>query len=320
MNRSHYYEYCVERLSTLALSIEIHGKLNVLNLHIHCENFYVGLLNALYSYKLVNMNATVQNAAAIDLIDHEKKILVQVSATATKAKIDSALNKNLSAHKGSIFHFISICKDASDLRTKVYVNPHKLKFTPKSDIHDVVSISNSILALEIARQKFVYELIKAEIGAKVDDVRMPSNIAKIISIVSKEDLSDIGTDFSIDEFAIAAKIAFNGLSTAKATIDDQKIYHGRISKVYAEFDKEGQNKSLSVLHSIRKMYLTNKKVYAGDDLFFVIVDDVVKKVRGSAHLVEIPSEELEMCASILVVDAFIRCKVFEPPKVIHAAA
>ena len=48
-------------------------------------------------------------------------------------------------------------------------------------------------------------------------------------------------------------------------------------------------------------------------LFFSIIDNVIELIKNSKNYIEIPYEELEMCVSILVVDAFIRCKIFKNP-------
>lgn len=41
MNRSAYFDYIEEKINLLALRIESRGKLNILNLHLHNENFYL---------------------------------------------------------------------------------------------------------------------------------------------------------------------------------------------------------------------------------------------------------------------------------------
>ena len=41
MNRSKYFDYIEEKLTVLAIRIEKRGKLNILNLHVHSENFYL---------------------------------------------------------------------------------------------------------------------------------------------------------------------------------------------------------------------------------------------------------------------------------------
>jgi hypothetical protein len=54
--------------------------------------------------------------------------------------------------------------------------------------------------------------------------------------------------------------------------------------------------------------------FLGDELFLKIKDDVIEKIRQSANFVKMPIDELELCLNILIVDAFIRCKIFENPE------
>ena len=130
MNRLNHFNDIVRKLSALATEIELRGKLNLLDLHRHSEDFYAHFFNELFGWRLQNLNATKPNAEAIDLIDHTNKIVVQVSATATKGKLESALTKDLSAYAGYAFKFISISKDAGELRDKSFANPHQLRGRP----------------------------------------------------------------------------------------------------------------------------------------------------------------------------------------------
>ena len=51
-------------------------------------------------------------------------------------------------------------------------------------------------------------------------------------------------------------------------------------------------------------------------ILFIFVTNVIKSpiIRGLNHYVQTPIDELELCVNILVVDAFIRCKIFENPE------
>jgi hypothetical protein len=79
------------------------------------------------------------------------------------------------------------------------------------------------------------------------------------------------------------------------------------------FDKQGVNKSLSILNGIRRIYLGLSDQCSPDERFFSIISQVAQKIRASANYKSIPEEELELCVEILVVDAFIRCKIFKNP-------
>lgn len=50
-----------------------------------------------------------------------------------------------------------------------------------------------------------------------------------------------------------------------------------------------------------------------DQLFFEVISKVQEKVLNSSNYSSIPFDELELCVNILVVDAFVRCKIFENP-------
>ncbi len=56
------------------------------------------------------------------------------------------------------------------------------------------------------------------------------------------------------------------------------------------------------------------KISDSQELFFSIIDNIIELIKNSKNYIEIPYEELEMCVSVLVVDAFIRCKIFKNPE------
>jgi hypothetical protein len=129
-NRIAYFDSISNKLGLLAYRIELNGGLNLLNEHVHAEDFYLHLVNGIFGWKLRNLNIDSANAAGIDLIDVDNRIAIQVSSIATRQKIESALAKQHSCYdKGRFsFKFISISKSASHLQKakKRYKNPHTL--------------------------------------------------------------------------------------------------------------------------------------------------------------------------------------------------
>ncbi|MBU1065052.1 hypothetical protein KKC74_09650, partial [bacterium] len=249
------------------------------------------------------------------LIDNSNKYFIQVSATNTKKKVESALNKNtMKNYPGYHFKFISISKDASNLKKMTFINPYSVTFNPLTDIYDKDSILKHILSLKVEDQKIIYRFIKNELGAEVDDVKWESNLAIVINILSKEDRDKQDQPIVINSFEIERKLTYNNLNDAKYVIDDYKIHHNRVDKIYAEFDTSGVNKSSTVLATIRQEYIKAKTTGTDDELFFQVIEKIQEKILNSANYVQIPIEELEECVNILVVDAFIRCKIFKNPK------
>ncbi|MGO4498612.1 ABC-three component system protein [Paenibacillus sp. 2RAB27] len=318
MNRSHYFNFIEEKLNVLAYRITAKGKLNLLDLHVHSEDFYLSLLNLLFGWQLENLNAFKQNVEGIDLIDNLNKVIVQVSATSTKQKIEGSLSKKIfGKYSTYTFKFISIAKDASDLRVKIFKNPYGIQFTPNDDILDINVILRRVSSLVIDDQKKLYEFIKKELGRELDIVKLDSNLASIINILSKENLVNIDNDNQANSFEIENKIIFNELNASRMVIEDYKIHYGKLDKKYSEFDKLGANKSYAVLQAIRKQYIkicSEPTVGSSDRIFFMIIEEVKDLINNSKNYVEIPIEELDVCVNIIVVDAFIRCKIFKNPE------
>lgn len=314
MNRSKYFNFIEEKLNFLALRIVSRGKLNILDYHGHSENFYQYFLKEVYGWIVINENDNKQNVEAIDLIDHTNKFVIQVSATSSKQKIESSLSKNLiKNYKGYTFKFVSIARDADDLRKDTFKNLHGINFTPPTDIIDKNSILSTIRGLHIDDQKRIYDFLKKELVIEIDPIKLESNLAAVINILSKEDWDKSEIVEEINSFEIDRKISHNNLNAAKEIIDDYMVHYGRIDKIYSEFDSQGSNKSKSVLSTIRQEYAKAKSNLNDDQLFFEVISKVEDKVLNSSNYSSIPFDELELCVNILVVDAFIRCKIFENP-------
>lgn len=314
MNRPNYFNVIEERLNLLALRIISRGKLNILDFHGHSENFFQYLLNEVYNWKVTNVNDIKQNAEAIDLIDHKNKFVIQVSATSSKQKIESSLSKeSIKNYKGYTFKFVSIARDADDLRKETIKNPYAIDFIPSTDIIDKNSILSTIRGLQINDQKRIYDFVKKELVTEIDPLKLETNLATVINILSKEDWDKSEPVAEINSFEIDRKISHNNLNGAKVIINDYTVHYGRVDKIYSEFDLQGSNKSSTVLGTIRQEYAKSKSNLTDDQLFFEVVLKVQEKVLNSSNYSPIPFDELELCVNILVVDAFIRCRIFENP-------
>jgi hypothetical protein len=316
MNRTYYYNYIEEKLGTLAYRINSRDKLNTLELNIHSETFFADLCNIIFDYKLINMNTIKQNVEGIDLIDNDNKIIVQVSATCTKQKIEDSLEKSIySTYVGYKYKFISISRDAEKLRDITFNNPHNILFDPKEDIIDNAMILRNIISQSIDKQNAIFEFIKKELGSDIDIIKVDSNLAEIINILSDENLTvDIDSP-EINAFAIQNKIEFNNLKNVQGTIDDYKIFYHKLDEKYSEFDKEGSNRSFSIFQAIRKQYfMLEKQSATPEELFYGIINNIINIIEKSHNYILIPFEELEVCVNILVVDTFIRCKIFKNPE------
>ncbi len=316
MNRTMYFNYIEEKINLNAVRIESRGKLNILDFNQHSENFYNDLLNKLFGWNLINLNEIKQNVEAIDLVDLDSKIIVQVSATATKQKLDNSFSKEIyKDYRGFTFKFVSIAKDFEIKNYEIPNNIYDIKFNVDEDIIDKSRILKKVLNLEILQQKELYNFIKEELGNEIDTLKMDSNIATIINILASENLAEFETRYEINDFEIDKKIEYNNLTDIKEIINDYKIYHSNVNEKYMIFDKNGVNKSLTILQTIRNKYFEACKELNNEcEIFLTVMNKVTEIILNSNNYVEIPYEELEFCVGIIVVDAFIRCKIFKNPE------
>ncbi|MDE5949013.1 MAG: SMEK domain-containing protein [Prevotella sp.] len=312
LQRQTYINDIVNRLSGLAYNVELRGLLNLLDLHVISEDFYVGLLNLIYGWKLRNANSLQQNIPGIDLVDESNHILVQVTGTSTKRKIDHSLKEISEKYTGYHFYFAPIVIDAKEQRKHKYAPPHEVVFNPKTDILDIHFIVDRIKGMsDIESIGIIAMFIKSNIQNDVPDTtQLTSGLNYIISQLAKDDLNECDVDMT--EFEIEAKISFNNLSIyAKDAIDQYKIYYINVQNIYSEYARQGKTKSMAVLQKLHKIYVSLKSQASGDALFIAIKNEIINQIDNKNN--NLSQEQLEMCVEMLMVHAFMECKIFEKP-------
>jgi hypothetical protein len=163
INRNIYYSKIDEMLNVLRLQIETNNSANLTHLSIFAEDFYAGFFNILYDYNLTNLNLEKKNVPSVDLIDRDRKIIIQVSAVSTKEKINKALKSLGKEYETFHFKFISITKDAVNLHNKQYSVPNYITFEPQQDIYDIKKILLEIKSKDIEVIKKVFDFLKCEL-------------------------------------------------------------------------------------------------------------------------------------------------------------
>ncbi|MBC2056235.1 SMEK domain-containing protein [Listeria booriae] len=314
-----YYQYISSKIEILSQQIVSNGKLNLLDMNVHSEIFFRDFFNCLYGYSLVTANSEVANMEAIDLIDETSKILIQVTSNRSRGKINSTLEKDtIKEYAGKSYRlkFIFITGDAKNLRAQKFENVHNITFVPKADIMDKISVLRDVYSCGIEKLVLLYDFVRKELGEQSSSEKRSSNLATIINLLAESDLNNSEVEMKLDEYNIDNKITFNDLGAIKnSTIDDKKQYCGILDRIYKEFDKQGKNKTLSVFSKLAGFYekeLLDLKS-SNVDKFFNIILKTTAFIKESDNFNNIPEEELEFCVRIIVVDAFIRCKIFENP-------
>ena len=116
------------------------------------------------------------------------------------------------------------------------------------------------------------------------------------------------------KFDVEKKIDFNHLEGKKRLINDYKLYIGKLNAVYDEFVDNATDYSFIILQNLSDMYSRYLGQYESNALFDKIVDEARELALNSKSAEDIPVDRVNVCINVIVVDAFIRCKIFEDPE------
>ena len=93
IRRKEYIENIIHSLALLQTEIGINNYVNLYDNNIVAEDFMCGLLNLIYGYNFTNANHVMRNAPAIDLVDQQNRIAVQVTSTGSREKIQNTVDQ-----------------------------------------------------------------------------------------------------------------------------------------------------------------------------------------------------------------------------------
>ena len=93
MRKKEEIEKIAELFARFRAEVENLNSLNLYDINIHAENVIIPILNIVYGLNLVNINNEVKNSSAIDLVDTDNRIAIQVTSTATGEKIKHTIDE-----------------------------------------------------------------------------------------------------------------------------------------------------------------------------------------------------------------------------------
>lgn len=314
MNRDIYVTKIKTLLNILKGEIKDSGKLNLLDINVHVEDFYRDLLNLVYGWQLKNMNQWNQNAAGGDLWFEDGKVVIQVSSTSTKEKIQSSIDKlSTEQFAGYRFKFLRIDGDVIKLRKELYNTHDDIVFDPSTDIIDISSLIKEITHLQIDSLRQVFELCVKEI-VPLDTPKVTESELAIVVKSLAANVKDWTKERRPIKYDVEKKIDFNHLEERRRLINDYKLYIGKLNAVYREFVDNGTDCEFIILQNLSDMYSRYLGQYESNALFDKIVDEARDLALNSKSAEDIPVDRVNVCINVIVVDAFIRCRIFEDPE------
>ena len=290
-----------------------------MNLHdsnVLLEDVFKEILNITYGLDLQNANLTEQNIKAIDLIDCSSKTIIQVSSDNSKAKVQTSLDKiELPKYEGYTFKFVCISKGVSHLKKHHFNVPEGISFNAETDCYDDKRILRDVLAKDIDTIRKLALYLEESILPATADERRPSVITYVINRLADEPLAEIAVNPDTKSFDLEPKIDINSLKKWRHIISEYAVFSLLVDKIYRAYDEQGINKSFAVLSSLHDLYLNLASELTGDALFDKLLESVYDIVNKDYEYNEsLTREELQVNIKIVLVDAFVKCKIFKKPE------
>jgi len=236
----------------------------------------------------------------------------------------SAVNSNICHIEAALSEGERYRKDMTDKERADYDNlillcPEHHKTTDDVSIYTV----NSLKQMKKEHEDKIHKLV---LNKDLLNKR-PSLLANAINQICKVDIDEYEGEAVVNKFTIESKLDYNQVITYRPVIEDYCIYQAKLNKLYAEIEKSGSGKKAHVLRCISSLYLKAKGSTLGKNQSHDGVqknaDNLIEAVEVALHdLIDKSSnsdsslsyEEISFAVSIIVVDAFMRCKVLEEPK------
>ena len=91
MNKKKTIDRIAELIARFRAEVETLNSQSLYDINIHAENVIIPILNFVYGLNLKNANLEEKNYSAVDLIDKENRVAIQVTSTANSEKIKHTL-------------------------------------------------------------------------------------------------------------------------------------------------------------------------------------------------------------------------------------
>lgn len=151
----------------------------------------------------------------------------------------------------------------------------------------------------------------------------PSMLKNTINAISNLSIANINKEELLNAFNPKEKLKYNKIKVNYSLINEYKVYHEKINSLYDELEAQGSLKKEKLLLNIEQLYLKIKGKYVldskdsikivrknSDKIFDDIFDDLYLQLQNS----NLFNEDIVLGIRLVMVDAFIRCKILEEPK------
>lgn len=191
-----------KQLGTLVSSVEIAGQNNLSSTHVVAETTLAGLLNRVYGWKLINANAIKQNCPGVDLVDADRNIAIQVTATRTAEKVRHTLEEV--AKSGILYKKLVILTITNAHPTPAMLTCTVPSYTGSVEIWNIPDVFRDAKELDPIKLDELTKYMEAELGPIRERVKElphlelpPSSALQSTGFVGRElELAEIQSRFA----------------------------------------------------------------------------------------------------------------------------
>jgi hypothetical protein len=164
-------------------------------------------------------------------------------------------------------------------------------------------------------------------GKRINQLSLNPSLLKLaIDAIAKAEFNGNydKDDRKLQPFDIADKINYNAIKRNKSLINEYKIYYNKINSLYDELEIQGSFKKEKLLRNIKLLYVKIKGSYVKNsdnpmqlicDNADNIIEDILDKLLEEAEKDKKKFiEDITFGISVIMVDAFMRCKILEEPE------
>jgi hypothetical protein len=157
-----------------------------------------------------------------------------------------------------------------------------------------------------------------------EQIRNPSLLMQAINAIADADFENADAiDERLRPFSISEKIEYNNVKRNRYLIEEYSGFYGKINSLYSELEAQGSFKKEKLLRNIRTIYLKTKGKYiqgTADPIAILqekaddIIEDIENDFLSLTSQKKESEEDLSFGISVILVDAFMRCKILEEPE------
>lgn len=186
LNREIYLKSIAENLALLSKEVTILNAINLYDINIIAEDFYPGLLNIIYGYKLKNANTIEKNAPAIDLVDGINRVAIQVTSDNGSEKIKHTISEFISNEGYKLYdRLVVLILTQKKKYTTTFKTNGYFTFDQSKDIWDLTDLIKYIRTLNIEQINEINRYLEKELSAKCYEAKVTqaSEVDTIIDLV-----------------------------------------------------------------------------------------------------------------------------------------